>query len=76
MNVYSEEEMVTLEPLESHCQHYLHDYKCDDHKFNGTDCSKCEFRHRTFVELSDILQVISDPVLKEQINNLPKYITY
>lgn len=67
---------ISTDKPTTHCQHYLHDYKCDDHKFNGTDCSKCEFRHRTFVELSDVLDVVSgSPELVEAINNLTNYYT-
>jgi len=73
MNVYSEEE---IEPLESHCQKYIHQYKCDDAMGRSNVCSTCPNRHRTFVELSDVLQIISDPALKKQINNLSKYMTY
>lgn len=68
---------ITNDPnaSETHCQHYHHDYQCDDHCFNGTDCGKCEFRHRTFIELSDVLKVTTDSKLKEKINSLSKYKT-
>ena len=72
MNIYAEDP----DKFRTHCQHYFHDYNCDDHCLNGTDCSTCEFRHRTFLELSDVLNVITDPVLKEQINSLQKYNTF
>lgn len=53
--------------MPQHCMKYMHDYKCDDRVFNKVDCSKCAYRTRTLVDLSDVEKVIAESVDKEEM---------
>lgn len=63
-------------PTEWHCQHCNEAYNCDDHVFNKTDCSKCEFRHRIFVDLEDLRSIGLTAAQREAIGKLQKFYTY
>lgn len=60
-----------------YCQHCRHDFNCNDHVFNNTDCSKCEFRHRVFVDLEDLCSIegLTAKQLKA-VEKLQKYYTH
>ena len=50
-----------------YCMKYFHSYNCDDHSFNGVDCSKCVYSLRELVDFDAVMTIVQESHDREEM---------